>query len=300
MATFAAVQSGVARFEVARCDGSESSGSGFLIDDDLVVTAAHGVSFATDFDVVVAGDTVGGSVIGYDEADGLAVVRLERAVSGHQFEFDTRPLVIGDEVAAAGYPVTGEPSLSRGVVTAVDLAVNVDAVEATGVVRTDAAVNLGNSGGVLLRQDGTVAGVVFAKGVDADVVGVGYALPAEIAAPKVDSWVQSDQAVDLGCPDTGARPGGSFGPPPVPSWIVVLASLDVDRFTYSDAFSRSFDYDSTLGVVTNVFLSDDYGSLNAGYWVIAVTSFDMEEDAASYCRSILDAVSGCYPRFLDE
>nr|WP_274387711.1 serine protease [Salsipaludibacter albus] len=312
--TFAAVQSGVVRFNVELCDGYFSTGSGFLVDESHVVTAAHVVYGAVDIEVASGSSSVSGEVIGIDEANDLALVELGSSLSGHAFTFDTEPMVIGEEVAAAGYPLSGELSLTRGSVTAVDLAVPVDAGEVAGVVRTDAAVNPGNSGGPLLREDGTVAGVVFAKGVDVSVEGIGYALSAEIAAPKIRAWSQSGQAVDMSCPEIVAAPEGEGGPDddqeflppgenwfgmPVPTWIVVLESLEVDQYTWDEAFERSFDYDGALGVVTDVFLSDDYGSLNPGYWVIAVSSFDDEEDAAAYCRSIQDVVENCYQRFLD-
>jgi len=48
-------------------------------------------------------------------------------------------------------------------------------------MQTDAAVNRGNSGGPLLNHHGEVIGIVTAKQMGADIEGMGYAIPINIA-----------------------------------------------------------------------------------------------------------------------
>ncbi len=58
-------------------------------------------------------------------------------------------------------------------------------------------------------------------------------------------------------------------------------------------------FDDRLGVITDILVSDDYSSLNPGYWVIFVGTFDNEDDAAAFCRANRDVTEVCYQRFLD-
>lgn len=82
----AEVRSGVARIDVVTCAGS-GHGTGFLIDDDLIVTAAHVVADSAAITVVMEDrQQVGGQVLGINESAELALVRTTSDVSGHQFE----------------------------------------------------------------------------------------------------------------------------------------------------------------------------------------------------------------------
>ncbi|VAW06280.1 hypothetical protein MNBD_ACTINO02-2568, partial [hydrothermal vent metagenome] len=51
-------------------------------------------------------------------------------------------------------------------------------------------------------------------------------------------------------------------------WILVLASLPTDEFTLEDAAARTPEVEGS-----RVLLSDDYPSLNAGYWVVYTGPF---------------------------
>ncbi len=313
--TFADVRSGIVRIDAESCTGLSGSGSGFLISEDQVVTAAHVVVDTVDFTINTSGDSASAQVIGIDESQDLALLELSHPVDGHIFEFATDSLEVGQDVAAAGYPVGGNMSLTRGSVSGLDLELVGDFGEVPGVVRTDAAVNPGNSGGPLLLQDGRVAGVVLAKYVATDVEGVGYALTADRTVNMVEPWGRQADPVDMTCPAVDVAPPVNAAPPPaedtappedydlfdppVPSWIVVMESLETDQYTPEEVIARSIEYDDRLGTVTGIIHSSDYGSLNPGYWVIYVGPFGSEDPAAEYCRGVQADVENCYQRFLD-
>ena len=85
----------------------------------------------------------------------------------------------------------------------------------------------------------------------------------------------------------------------LPKWTVILESLDVADYTQQDALAKLPTYDH-LNAETGLFLSDDYGSLNPGFWVIYAGMFDARDDAAALCSSIRGSVDFCYERYLQD
>ena len=57
------------------------------------------------------------------------------------------------------------------------------------VMRTDAAVNPGNSGGGLFNADGEVVGIVNAKSAEESVDNIGYAIPSNVAKSIVENLI---------------------------------------------------------------------------------------------------------------
>ncbi|MGN0822317.1 MAG: S1C family serine protease [Candidatus Gallimonas sp.] len=99
---------------------------------------------------------------------------------------DSDAVAIGDPVYAVGNPEGKGISVSRGVVSVDAEYISVASVtdEATAVkrlvLRTDASVNHGNSGGGLFDAEGKLVGIVNARSEDDDVYGMGYAIPANL------------------------------------------------------------------------------------------------------------------------
>ena len=74
---------------------------------------------------------------------------------------------------------------------------------------------------------------------------------------------------------------------------MILASLDVESHTRDDAEAIA------AGVsAADVLLSDDYPSLNPGYWVVHTGSWGTRRQAGIWCPSSLAADLTCYPRYL--
>ena len=110
--------------------------------------------------------------------------------------------VLGAGAAAAvqGYPHGGPFSsvpatvLSVGTVPVPDVYDETAAPRDIYALETD--VRPGNSGGPLLTGDGTVAGVVFARGIDSDARG--YAMTTNELAPVIAGLAGMDAAVSSG------------------------------------------------------------------------------------------------------
>ncbi len=175
-------------------EGQSGQGSGFVVDEEgEVVTNAHVVTQGEGADIKEArevyvkfGDDnqVPAEIVGFDPNADLALLRLKERKG-----LTIRPLPLGDSgevkvgepVAAIGSPFSEEQSLSVGVVSATDRAIeSLTGFETLGAVQTDAAINPGNSGGPLLDGDGAVIGVnAQIRTRSGGGEGVGYAIPVD-------------------------------------------------------------------------------------------------------------------------
>ncbi|ELZ11400.1 peptidase S1 and S6 chymotrypsin/Hap [Natrinema thermotolerans DSM 11552] len=162
-------------------------GSGFLYDEDHVVTNHHVVAGAEAADLqYVTGDWAGTTLVGSDYHSDLAVLEVDYVPdSATPLSLtDDRP-VVGQQVAAVGNPYGLEGSMSAGIVSGVDRTLDVPQRQFSfpNVVQTDAAVNPGNSGGPLVNLDGEVVGVVNSGGGD----NIGFAISAALTERVVPS-----------------------------------------------------------------------------------------------------------------
>ncbi len=166
--------------------GQNQSGSGFVIAKDRVVTNAHVVA-GVQQPVVQApnGQTLDGRIVYFDPDNDLAVI----AVSGLSAPtlMLGATLAVGDDAVVDGYPYGG-PFTSGGAQILAHSTENVENIYSTGRTTRDlytlaADIEPGNSGGPLMAENGSIAGIVFAKSsTDADL---GYAMTDALLAPVV-------------------------------------------------------------------------------------------------------------------
>ncbi|MBT8208832.1 MAG: hypothetical protein KJO18_11190, partial [Acidimicrobiia bacterium] len=91
---------------------------------------------------------------------------------------------------------------------------------------------------------------------------------------------------------TTAAPQAATVDPLLDRWIAVLASLPIDEYTEQEAAREA----ETFGIGdTNVLLSNEYGSLNGGYWVVYSGVFDQSLWAWDRCAEL---GGDCYARYL--
>jgi S1-C subfamily serine protease len=138
-------------------------GSGFVFASDGVILASrHVVAGARTVLVEVAGrPPVEGQVLGHDESVDLTVLRVPLQGLTPLALGDSRTLRTGDWVLSAGSPFRLPRSWSAGIVSGLhrtQVAVEPRAYE--DFIQTDAAANLGNSGGPLLDAQGRAVGVL--------------------------------------------------------------------------------------------------------------------------------------------
>lgn len=93
---------------------------------------------------------------------------------------DSKNITVGEDVFAIGNPEASGISVTKGIIC-VD-SEYIDMNNSTyRVIRIDAAVNGGNSGGGLFNASGELIGIVNAKIVSSDVENIGYAIPSNVA-----------------------------------------------------------------------------------------------------------------------
>jgi serine protease Do len=162
-------------------DASGSAlGSGFIISaDGLIVTNRHVVVGARSVRVKLPdGREVPAKVIGVDATTDIALLRVSagRLPALHLGSSDK--VSVGDPVVAIGNPYGLGQSVTAGILSARGRMLEEDPY--IDFLQTDAAINLGNSGGPLLSADGVVVGVntaIFTP--SGGSVGLGFAIPAE-------------------------------------------------------------------------------------------------------------------------
>jgi len=171
-----------------------SLGSGFLISPDgFIVTNNHVIS-GRDGQRLVDTITVTLSdrrefqarVVGRDPLSDLAVLKIDgRNLPYVQFG-NSQGTRVGDWAIAIGNPFGLGGTVTAGIVSALHRGIQGGGAYDR-YIQTDASINQGNSGGPLFDLNGNVIGVntaIFSP--TGGNVGVGFAIPAELAKPVVD------------------------------------------------------------------------------------------------------------------
>ena len=174
---------------------SGSLGSGFIISPDgYIVTNNHlvqGVGGSGTVDTVTVTLTnrreYTARIIGRDQASDLALLKIEASNLPFVNWGDSTRTRVGDWVLAIGNPYGLGGTVTAGIVSALHRGI-------TGVgaydryIQTDASINMGNSGGPMFDLSGNVIGInsalISPTGAN---VGIGLAIPAELAKPVIDS-----------------------------------------------------------------------------------------------------------------
>ncbi len=151
------------------------AGSASVIAPDVLLTSAHVVSGADRARAAfLDGREVTVEVVGRDPLSDLAVLRSGAALPPPVALGDAAGLQVGQLVVALGNPLGLAGSVTAGIVSGLGRALPTRAGRVVDeVIQTDAALNPGNSGGVLADAGGRMVGVSTAVAG----VGVGLAVP---------------------------------------------------------------------------------------------------------------------------
>jgi putative serine protease PepD len=166
----------------------EGAGSGIVLTaDGLVLTNAHVIASLGDITVVLSDGTKhDATLVGASPDDDVAVIKVADVSDLVPAELGSSDdLRVGDEVIAIGNALNlgGEPTVTRGIVSAKDRNLSAEGVELQGLIQTDAAINPGNSGGPLVNAAGQVVGMNTA--IVADAQNLGFSIAIDTAQPII-------------------------------------------------------------------------------------------------------------------
>jgi serine protease Do len=180
-----------------------SLGSGFIVSPNgYIVTNNHliqGLTGTGTVDTVTVttyeGKEYTAKIIGRDDTSDLALLKIE----GQNLPFvqwgDSTKARVGDWVIAIGDPYGVGSTVTAGIISALHRGI-------TGIgaydryIQTDAAINMGNSGGPMFDLNGNVIGVNSALiSPTGASVGIGLAIPAELAKPVIDALMKGQRPV---------------------------------------------------------------------------------------------------------
>ncbi|MEI6640467.1 MAG: Do family serine endopeptidase [Novosphingobium sp.] len=184
---------------------AQSLGAGFIISaDGYVVTNNHVITAEGQGEIesitvtMTDGTDYPAKLIGRDAASDLAVLKISGAKPFPFVKFgDSRTARVGDWIIAIGNPYGLGGTVTSGIISAVYRNTGTGSAYDR-YLQTDASINRGNSGGPMFDMAGNVIGInnaIFSP--TGGSVGIGFAIPAEIAAPIVEK-LRSGQAIDRG------------------------------------------------------------------------------------------------------
>jgi serine protease Do len=171
-------------------------GSGFIVSKDgYILTNNHVVEDAEKIMVTLLdGRELQAKLIGTDPSTEIAVIKVEDNNLPFLEMADSDKLEVGEWVLAIGNPFGLSHTVTVGVVSAkgrsgLGLSTYED------FIQTDAAINPGNSGGPLIDLDGKVVGINTAIVGASGNIGIGLAIPINIAKNVYEQLVQKGKVV---------------------------------------------------------------------------------------------------------
>jgi putative serine protease PepD len=190
-------------------------GSGFIYDKNgYIMTAAHVVDGVDEVEIrLYDGTKLKGKVVGTDDLNDVGVVKVDRT------GLAAAPLAVGQDVQvgqlaiAIGSPFGLNETVTAGIISSTDRVLD----DGREVIQTDAPINPGNSGGVLADRRGRVIGINSAIRPATDGsngnVGIGFAVPIDLAAKSAEAIVQGKpiQTGYLGVTPSLTTAGGQNG-----------------------------------------------------------------------------------------
>jgi S1-C subfamily serine protease len=173
----------VASISVRSRRGSGGGSASVITPDGYLLTSAHVVAGSHSAEATFAdGATVAADIVGRDELSDLAVLKARGPVPVPVTMGHAEDLQVGQLVVAIGNPLGLAGSVTAGIVSGLGRSLPTKSGRVVDeVIQTDAALNPGNSGGVLADGRGRMVGVNTAVAG----VGLGLAVPINASTHKI-------------------------------------------------------------------------------------------------------------------
>ena len=173
----------------------DAAGTGVIISSGgEIMTNAHVVEGASTVKITLAGESQArtADVVGTDTDADLALLKIPNVTGLPAASLGKSSDVhVGDDVVAIGNALAlrGGPTVTRGIVSALNRSLDTGSATMTGLIQTDASISSGNSGGPLVDATGKVIGInsaVAASGQGQAAENIGFAIAIDNAQPVLD------------------------------------------------------------------------------------------------------------------
>ncbi|MFC4762347.1 S1C family serine protease [Dyella koreensis] len=174
----------------------QSLGSGVIVSEQgYVLTNNHVIAKADDIQVLLYdGRVAKAQLVGADIETDLAVLKIDVSNPPVIPLAEEHPARTGDVVLAIGNPLGLNQTVTMGIVSAIGR--QLSSANPEEFIQTDAAINLGNSGGALVNTDGELVGInTLLIGKAANAEGISFAIPVNSAKKVLDQIVDSGHVV---------------------------------------------------------------------------------------------------------
>lgn len=183
-------------------DKGRSMGSGVIVDSNgYILTNAHVVGdgqYDTITVSLIDGSTEQGTVLWYETALDLAVVKINKTGLPVAELADSGNLMVGEPVVAIGNPMSLEleRTVTNGIISGLNRSIQFEnGTVIKPLIQTNASINEGNSGGPLFNAEGKVIGINTAKMKSAE--GLGFAIPINTANPILEQIINDGTVSSL-------------------------------------------------------------------------------------------------------
>lgn len=174
-----------------------SLGSGVIVSaDGFILTNNHVIRGADRIIIALRdGREIRASLVGSDPETDLAVLKINMKNLPYIHLADSSKAEIGDVVLAIGNPFGLGQTVTMGIISATgrnDLKLNTY----EDFIQTDAAINIGNSGGALVNAYGDLIGIstlLFSRSGGNE--GIGFAIPANMAEFVMKSIIRYGRVI---------------------------------------------------------------------------------------------------------
>lgn len=178
-------------------------GSGVIISPDgYILTNNHVVEDADELKVALSDDReLPAKLVGTDRKTDVAVIKVDATKLPFVTIADSDRLRVGDVVFAIGNPLGIGQTVTMGIVSAtgrknVNLLTDREPDAYEDFIQTDAAINMGNSGGALVDAKGRLVGINSGIATtNRGNIGIGFAIPINLARSVMTSLIETGTVV---------------------------------------------------------------------------------------------------------
>jgi serine peptidase DegS len=175
----------------------ESLGSGVVMSSDgYVITNDHVIAGVPAIDIVLTdGRSAAAEIVGTDPDTDLALLKIELDDLPTLRLGRSDTLRVGDVVLAIGNPFSIGQTVTQGIVSGTRRGqLGLSSFE--NFIQTDAAINLGNSGGALVNARGELVGIntaFISRRLDSE--GIGFAIPVNLVRGVMSDLIEHGRVI---------------------------------------------------------------------------------------------------------